>query len=180
VARLRDELLPHLDRPFALYGHSFGGHLGIALARALSPVRPPLALFVGASTAPSVHRQRAGQAADDDALLAWLRRLGGTPEAVLADPFLRGLVLPPLRADLRVLDDCRALPPGSLLDRPIHVFAGSGDPIAPSAAMAAWADETRGAFTQEVVEGGHLFLAETGTAVLDRIRARLGAGGGGR
>lgn len=172
VARLRDELAPHLDRPYALYGHSFGGHLGLALARTLRPA--PVALFVGACTPPSVYRSQPPEPVEDDAaLLAWLRGLGGTPDAVLDDPHLRGLVLPPLRGDLRVLADSRRLRPGAPADHPIHAFAGSADPVAPPSAMGAWAAETRGVFTCETVPGSHLFLAESGAAVLARILERI-------
>jgi surfactin synthase thioesterase subunit len=173
VAALREELLPHLDRPYALYGHSMGGHLALALARALRDVRRPEALFVGACVAPAAYRLAPPEVTGgDDALLAWLRRLGGTPEDVLADPQLLDLVLPPLRADLALLDDCRRQT-GDPLPYPIHGYAGSRDPVAPPSTMDGWAAETTVGYARQVVAGGHLFLAGTGTAVLEMIRRQL-------
>ena len=178
VVALREALLPHLDRPYALYGHSMGAYLALALARTLHGARPPEALFVGACAAPAVYRNRPPEVTGDDvALLAWLRRLGGTPEDVLASPHLRDLILPPLRADLAVLQDYRSQV-GDPVAFPIHGYAGNRDAVVPPSTMDGWAAETTAGYTRRVVPGGHLFLAGTGTAVLDLIRTRLGTAWG--
>ena len=172
VERLRAEIEPHLDRPYALYGHSMGAHLGLALARSLA-ARPPVALFVGASTAPARYRSQPPQVRRDDAtLLSWLRGLGGTPEAVLSDPEWHPLILPPLRADLALLDDSRRHTGPPVAHR-IHAFVGDGDPLVPPDSAAGWAAETTAASSCEVVAGGHLFLEASAEVVLQRIRQHL-------
>jgi len=165
-------LIPHLDRPYALYGHSMGARLGLLLTRMLvaaGAVAPPLALFVGACADGRTPASRPVR--DDAALLDWIRRVGGTPEDVLASPELLRLVLPVIRADLEVLASCPVA--GTPVPVPIHAFAGASDPIAPAAAMLGWSDESTVEFSLTTVAGGHLFLSTSGERVLAVIRSVL-------
>ncbi|MFB7214876.1 thioesterase II family protein [Streptomyces sp. NPDC056255] len=170
-------LEPYLDGPYALYGHSVGSVVGLALAHELarSPrSRQPLGLFVGAGVAPEVLRPQPEWSGSDAELTEWLRRTGGTPGSVLARPGLVARVLPALRADLAMAAGYRKRP-GERLTVPIRGFAGAADPMATAAAMAGWGAETTARFQLSQVPGGHFFLAESGRQVLARIAEQLHA-----
>ncbi|MFE6667950.1 thioesterase II family protein [Streptomyces sp. NPDC057697] len=173
--RLAVVLEPYLDGPYALYGHSVGSVVGLALAHELarSPgTRQPLGLFVGAGVAPGALRPEPEWSGSDAELTEWLRRTGGTPSGVLARPGLVARVLPALRADLAMAAGYRGRP-GERLAVPIQGFAGAADPMATAAAMTGWGAETTGRFQLSQVPGGHFFLAESGRQVLARIAEQL-------
>ncbi|MES9512003.1 thioesterase domain-containing protein [Streptomyces sp. NPDC000609] len=175
AARLATVLEPYLDVPYALYGHSVGSVVGLALAHELarSPrSRQPLGLFVGAGVAPASLRPQPEWSGSDAELTEWLRRTGGTPRSVLARPGLVARVLPALRADLAMAAGYRRRP-GERLTVPIRGFAGAADPMASAAAMTGWGAETTGRFQLSQVPGGHFFLAESGRQVLAGIAEQL-------
>ena len=100
--QLADEISPELDRPFAIFGHSLGGLLAFELVHALRErgLPAPLALFASATAGPARRDVSEYAVAKSDAqLLARLRELKGTEDAVLANTELMQLMLPILRAD---------------------------------------------------------------------------------
>jgi surfactin synthase thioesterase subunit len=83
-------------------------------------------------------------------------RYGGIPAAVLAEPELLALLLPTLRADLRIVEDYRYRE-GPALACPVLACGGADDAEAPPATVAAWRAYTRGAFRAESFPGGHFY-----------------------
>jgi surfactin synthase thioesterase subunit len=149
-------------------GANIAHALAVELAR-LPDVEQPSALFVGARVAPGTAARSVGPDSTDADLVDWLRRLGGTPEQVLAEPDLLEVLLPTLRADLAVAAG-RA---DGVLPVPIRAFAGRADAEAPTALMCGWSAVTTAAFALDELDGGHFFLADSGRAVLAAIRADL-------
>src|SRR5205823_631917 len=102
VDALARALPPHLGRPFAFFGHSMGALVGFELARLLRREHglEPAHLFVSGCAAPQLRDPgRPLHRLPDAEFRQELRRLGGTPPAVLENDELMGLVLPLLRAD---------------------------------------------------------------------------------
>jgi medium-chain acyl-[acyl-carrier-protein] hydrolase len=162
---LLDELGPELARrssgPVALFGHSLGALLAFELARWLrrGGLAAPTRLLLAACRAPQrIDRERRLHQANDDQLLAELRRLGGTPEEVLRQPELMSLTLPALRADLEILEryQLRDEPP---LACPLTVFGGEADRIPPDD-LEAWRAHTTAPFARLTLPGGHFFLQD--------------------
>lgn len=160
---------------FALFGHSMGALLAWGLAQRLHREGLPLprALLVSGSAAPS-HRdpERFVDIDDDQALIADLRKQGGTPEELFESPELMRMTLDTLAADYRV---CRSFAPaGSApLPLPVHVFAGRDDDIAPWR-MEAWSGETLAeGFTLNWFDGGHFFIREHEAEVLASLTQHL-------
>ncbi|MFD5829862.1 thioesterase domain-containing protein, partial [Lentzea sp. NPDC060358] len=95
--------------------------------------------------------------------------LGADPE-----PFemaeLRRLVLPVLRADLR-LAETWPLPARPPLDVPVLVLAGTRDPDAPPADAAAWAAETTARCDVVALEGDHFFPEHRAPEIAALLRA---------
>ena len=151
-------LEPHVGRPYALFGHSFGGVVAFEVAREVrrrgwpAPVR----LVVAATVPPDVHPDDlVSYSLSDDALVTEMRRIGGTPEAVLRDRQLVALLLPALRADLE------AYARYAYVDEPPLAadltVVGVGDPCVPTTVLDGWRRHTSGTFTSYLIAGGHFF-----------------------
>ena len=150
----------HDHRPFALYGHSTGALIAFALAHRLAERGEPMPgkLFVGAAPAPSLRVPEPDWSTrSDQDLVAWLTEMGGTPQRVLDNPDLLGLLLPTIRADLCVGTSWVG-PSGARLAVPIRGLAGQTDTHAGPARVRAWAYETDGPCAVSVLPGGHFFI----------------------
>lgn len=166
VAQLARDYLALPPGRYALFGHSMGALLAYGLARhvgrldtgRLDAGRAPRALLVSAAAAPTCRGPVIGNL-DDDALIAEMRRQGGTPEAAFASAELMQMVLPVMRADYQVCasfePDARCLP----LPIPLHVFAGRADRNT-AQQMAAWRQQTRAGFSLDWFDGGHFYLRD--------------------
>lgn len=139
-----------------------------------TPALPmPQRLLVAASPAPS--RQDADafpDTNDDAALIADLRRQGGTPREVFDSPELLALTLRTLRADYRV---CESFEHGGSapLAAPIQVLAGRDDDIE-AHRIEAWRDEAGDGFALHWFDGGHFFIREQEKPVLAMLERSLG------
>lgn len=179
VNRLADELAGAAapSSGYVLFGHSMGGLLAQGLARAL-PQRgwpAPRALMISACAAP-LAREWVAPDDSDAALIAAMRRQGGTRDEVFDCPELLELALPVLRADYRVCASFQAQSPAgemaALLDLPVHVYGGVSDPVG-AAPLQAWQRETRGPVTLDWFDGGHFYLQARQDELLARLRRHL-------
>ncbi|MDI1443303.1 alpha/beta fold hydrolase [Polyangium sp. 6x1] len=169
-------LAPKLDLPFVLFGHSFGGHVAFAVARALRArgSAAPRALVVSGSRAPHLPLGRIPlHDLPRPRLIEELRRYGGTPEAVLASDELMDLFLPPLRADLAIYETY-TIGAEAPLPFPITAFGGERDHSTRPEQLEPWREHTSAAFTSRLFEGGHFYLFEQSKAAfLESLRAVL-------
>uniref|UniRef100_A0A674F0P4 S-acyl fatty acid synthase thioesterase, medium chain n=1 Tax=Salmo trutta TaxID=8032 RepID=A0A674F0P4_SALTR len=126
-------LLPVLkEKPFALFGHSFGAMTSFAIADTLKRVHKlePIHIFLSGASAPySEMRIQAPKRSDlsDEEFLQWMTRIGGTPPELLANPEVVKLFLPALKADLHVVENYRCDRPESPLSCPVTCFDGKQD-----------------------------------------------------
>ncbi|MEU0480271.1 alpha/beta fold hydrolase [Streptosporangium sp. NPDC006013] len=185
VTAVTDALVPLLDRPYALFGHSMGSAVAWEVAHDLRrrEALGPRRLFVsgreapGTATVGEVHRQ------SDDLLCRELQRLGGTSDDVLADPDLRPVVLGCVRNDYRLIETYRPIPRPPLRC-PIEVFTGEADPeLTPQSGRdraGGWADLTTARTEIHTFPGDHFYLGprrqEVVTAVLRRLDPSLAMG----
>lgn len=174
VALLCAELKTAVRGRFAIFGHSMGGLLAYGMARQLEAASGPrpCALMVSASSAPSRRTpHRFAVHGDDDALIADLRKQGGTPEEVFSHAEILRLTLDVLAADYRVCASFRhrEMPP---LPLPLHVFGGTRDDIE-AERVQAWSAEAAGRFTLDWFDGGHFFLRQHEALVLASLERHL-------
>ncbi|MEU1090229.1 thioesterase II family protein [Streptomyces sp. NPDC005576] len=169
-------VIPHLNRPFAFFGHSMGGLVAWSLTRTLQRMEAgsPTRLFVSGCMPPQAREETEYHAEPEEELVKKLRSWAATPEEVLADPELMRLLLPVIRADLAVVETCR-FTDGPLLTCPVTAFAGTEDDPAGTAAMPRWGELTAGGFDLRMFPGGHFFLHSARPAVLAEISGRLAA-----
>lgn len=160
VQALAQGLLPLLDKPFAFFGHSLGAVVSFELARQLRKWQwpEPIYMFVSACRAPQLldHGPIRHTLAEPD-FLEELRRLNGTPRAVLEDAELMQLLLPVLRADFAVYETYQYLPEPPL-HCPITVFGGLQDFGMRREDLEAWRAQTRAACTLRILPGDHFYL----------------------
>ena len=168
-------LRPHLDIPFAFFGHSMGAILSFELLRELRrrQLPCPVCLFVSGSQAPQVpdleppiHRL------PDSKFKEKLKQLKGTPDEVLQDAELMELYLPALKADFALLETY-FYANESPLNVPISVFGGQQDSKVSPEALAAWREQTNQDFTLKMFPGDHFFLHVEAQNLLRTIAQEL-------
>lgn len=176
VDALVPALAPHLDLPFAFFGHSMGAVLAAEVTRALlaSAGRLPRHLLVSGRRPPHVPGPETPlHVLPDPEFIAEIRhRYGGMPPEIVEDRELLALLLPSLRADVRALETHRP-PARPALPCPVSVFGGSEDRLTPRAHLDAWRGETTGAFRVRVFAGGHFYLDACRAELLADIAATL-------
>src|SRR5207253_10519232 len=86
-----------------------------------------------------------------------LRRLNGTPAAVLDNDELFHAFLPTLRADFSVCETY-AFADEPPMDVPITACGGIDDPRATRAELDAWRVHTSGSFSVQMFAGDHFFI----------------------
>jgi medium-chain acyl-[acyl-carrier-protein] hydrolase len=175
VQAIAPSLLPYLDKPFALFGHSMGGLLSFELARLLRRDYgcSPAHLFVSGRRAPQVPAPDPSiHTLPNSEFLAELRRLNGTPEEVLQNEELMQLLLPTLRADFAVLETY-VYTPQSPLNCPITVFGGLQDPEVCCETLEAWREQTRAVFSLQMFPGDHFFLHTAQSLLLQSLNQVL-------
>ena len=176
VAPLADAMLPYLDRPYIVFGHSMGALIGFELARRLRKLGAPdpLHLFVSARRAPHVADPHPPlhTLPDADLVAQLTRRYNGMPRAVLENAELLRMFIPIVRADL-TMTETYVYAPEAPLACPISAFGGLEDDAVTRDDLAAWGDQTGAGFTLRMVPGGHFFLQTDRARLLAALRADL-------
>ncbi|MFF4077774.1 thioesterase II family protein [Streptomyces sp. NPDC001777] len=168
-------LAPFLDRPMAFFGHSLGAAVAYEAALRLERAHGTVLahLFVSGRSAPSRSRtSRELHRLDDDELLAELSSLGGMAPEVLADPGLGSVVLPALRADVRIAETYRA-EPGCRTGAPVTAYHGESDTGVEEADARAWSAHTTADFAFRSFAGGHFYLNHRTPELVADMTARL-------
>ncbi|MEM7198642.1 MAG: alpha/beta fold hydrolase [Planctomycetota bacterium] len=170
-----DALAPWLDRPFAVFGHSFGGQLAFQLgARWSHEPRAGLRLVaVSACSPPHSGCTHQGLARlNRKPLFATLARWGGMPEEALADEAFTSLFEPTLRADMRLAEAWHELP-RCRITTPLAAFAGTDDAMATPRKMREWACYADGGFTFTPFQGDHFFLHQHPRQLVSTLTSML-------
>ncbi len=176
VDRLIRELEEQLNAgPFALFGHSMGGLLAFQMAHELvrRRLRVPFRLFLSGVRAPGRGPGRALLHTLPEAeLVEALGRLNGAPVPVLADAEVMKLLLPVVRADLRVAETWSFRPTG-VLSIAVSLVGGSTDPLAPPEEMDRWRGYFAGPVDRRTYPGDHFYLLTDAGALLQHIADAL-------
>ncbi|MCX4852243.1 thioesterase II family protein [Streptomyces canus] len=170
---LFEEVLPWIDRPLALFGHSMGAVLAFELALRLERKGTvPLVVFPSGRRAPSQHREETVHLRDDDGIVAELRTLSGTDAQVFDDEELLRMALPSIRSDYKAAETYRH-DSGSRLTAPIQAHVGTGDPKATLDDVRAWSEHTESEFEMYTHPGGHFYLNKQMPGVTSAIARKI-------
>lgn len=159
VLDIFEQIKHQLAAPYAIYGHSMGGLIGLELARKISyEGHPrPAHLFFSGCTAPSLKRNSTGhsQLPQTD-FFRILDEYGGCPDELLANHDLMCFFEPILRADFQAVESYR-YQKKPVLDIPIDVYLGTGEKITYEDGIK-WQEETTEKVHVRQFPGKHFFI----------------------
>jgi len=175
VEVVAEQLLPHMDKPFAFFGHSMGAIIAFELAHRLRQEEraSPEHLFISGRRAPQIpSTSRPTYALPEPEFIEELRELNGTPREVLEHPELMQLMIPVLRADFELIQtyDYTPRPP---LDHPFTVFGGLQDYETGRDQLEAWREHTNAHFSLRMLPGDHFFLHSSRPILLGVLAKEL-------
>jgi medium-chain acyl-[acyl-carrier-protein] hydrolase len=176
VEKISQALIPHLDKPFAFFGHSMGGLLCFEVTRFLSRNYGivPAWLFVSGHRAPHLAPSNSPiHGLPESEFIEELRHFKGTPEAILVDPELRLLLFPSLRADFALLENY-LYTPAPPLDCSIAAFGGLEDINVSWEELEAWRAQTNRSFSLHMIPGDHFFVHSSERLLIQLINQELG------
>jgi len=176
VPALAEGVVPLLDRPFALFGHSMGAVVAFELARELRRRGAPGPELLAVSGRQAPRRPDPGppfsHLPDAEFLGELRRRYDGIPPEVLAEKELLQLLLPALRADVAALEGY-SYAAGEPLACAIACFGGEDDRHVTVADLEAWRDETSARVAVRTFRGGHFFVESARGEVLAALEEAL-------
>lgn len=172
-----EEMKPHLDLPYAVFGHSMGALLAFECVRRLEQAGAPAAqwLFLSGRRAPDAQPDAHPLHALPDAeFLDQLHRIyKGIPEELLSNPEIMQIFLPILRADIAIVESYR-FADHEPLDCPITVFAGQSDTTVTWQQLMAWKRHTRRQFAAHIFPGDHFYPRGPLLQVISTTLGKLG------
>ena len=176
ASTLADAIRPELKRPFALFGHSMGALVSYELARQLSTQYglTPEHLFLSGRRPPHLQTKEPPlhTLGDRDFLLALDRRYGGVPSVMWQNDEFRSLMLPALRADIRLVETYQ-LATIEPLSCPITAYGGLEDRLVEREDLAAWSKYTSGSFAIRMFAGDHFYLNQAPVPLCDSVADEL-------
>ncbi|MBA3773942.1 MAG: SDR family NAD(P)-dependent oxidoreductase [Ramlibacter sp.] len=185
VKAIAENILPYLDRGFAIYGHCMGSLIAYEVAHYLQTHfdETPLKLVIAGWPAPPlVQKYVEGlegiegnymleNVTDDDVLNVLTRNRLIAPELV-ADRQRMAPLMPGMRAELKMLGLYRHTA-RERLRCPVTCLLGTEDSLFNAAQLRSWRDVTSGAFSFVQVPGEHLFIKGKDRRPIETIRREL-------
>ena len=165
---LTSALLPHLEKPFAFFGHSFGALIGFEFIRHLRRehgLQPVHFCISGYQAPPITNKLPPISHLPDAEFIEGLREFDSTPEAVFEHEELMEVLLPALRADFEIYEKYEYFSEDKL-DCPISAFGGRKDLLVFEEDLQFWQNHTKSSFAVRMFPGDHFFLHNSDRASL--------------
>jgi medium-chain acyl-[acyl-carrier-protein] hydrolase len=175
VEEVVEAIAPRLIRPFAFFGHSMGAYLSYETACRLTDIgcgKRLEKIFVSGASAPNARDSKPPlYDLPDDKFIDALRDLNGTSDLILENQELTALLIPTVRADMKLLETHSFGDP-VVLPIPICAFGGLEDD-ATLLQLKSWGSYTSGAIELEMFAGDHFFIDSAINQVLKSVAFRL-------
>jgi medium-chain acyl-[acyl-carrier-protein] hydrolase len=170
IDTLSDSLLPYLNRPFALFGHSMGSWIAFELVHSirLKHGKSPEHLFVAAMPPPSMNDTLFNGVSMDE---SWIGHME-IPDALKKNEGFMNEWTNLFKAD-SALFQSHGYVEKPLLDCPITALGGTQDTLVTESQLSKWKQHTANRFHVESLKGGHMFPTENKIKLLDIIGNNL-------
>lgn len=175
VEAIGQAIIPHLDKPFAFFGHSMGALIAFELARYLRRERgpEPVHLLVSGRGAPGIPKtERATYDLPEPEFIEEIKRLNGTPKEVLEHEELMQLMVPLLRADFGICQTYQYVDEAPL-SCPVSAYGGLQDGDVPKENLDAWRAQTNVHFNMRMLPGDHFFIHSAEPLLLRLLNVEL-------
>lgn len=116
------------------------------------------------------------QLGDDEFLQELQRRYGGVPSEIMQDPEIRALLLPCVKADVKLLETYQYSPEPPLAC-PITGYGGDRDTMVVPKLIHGWQSLTEGSFRFRALPGDHFFAQSATTYLLPEIASVAASSG---
>ena len=157
--QLSNELAKHIQRPWAIFGHSLGAALAYRITHLMNSVHPLVGFFPSGRHSPTCADPAPPRShLSDEDLIEEVRALNGSPRELLENQELMALLLPIIRADFHLNERISVLPSLGPVTCDMYVFGSTHDPEVPVAELQHWQDVAGAEFRQQVLPGDHFFL----------------------
>ncbi|MBE2224880.1 MAG: thioesterase [Anaerolineae bacterium] len=175
VESVAEMLIPHLQQPYILFGHSLGSLVCFELCCYLRENKRPLPLHLLLSGHRAPHRPPLNppvHQANNQIFLDRIKKMGGTPDKFFEMKELVAMMLPALRADFTAWETYQ-YQPHPPLDIPITALGSDDDHDATQADIFAWEQHTTGEFTAHIFHGNHFYFLNEPEPLLNLINDTL-------
>jgi len=175
VDNIVKEITPYLDKPFIIWGHSFGGIVAFETIRRLRglDVKLPHHFMLTATIAPNLVKVWQNR----DTLLRVLVEENRAEYLIalsryIEDPEFIERILPVMRKDMPIMQSYTYREEDSL-NIPITAWAAHQDDVVYLDEVGQWSEHTNNSFTMNEVEGDHWFLNSNKDKILARLKLIL-------
>lgn len=180
LAPLLEQLIPEVfrisaNKSVSFFGHSMGALIAYELACLLEQRKllEISRLFLsGRSPVSQQDDEPAYHLLSNAELMSKLIDLGGIPKEIKEHPEILQLMLPTLRADFELIETWQSRS-SSTSECPIIALAGSDDFRASVEKMEHWNSHTRSSFKLHEFDGGHFFLSDYQSDIIQLVRNAL-------
>jgi medium-chain acyl-[acyl-carrier-protein] hydrolase len=170
---LLDIMLDFLNKPYIFFGHSLGSRIAFELMKELQALQHPLPLHFIASGSRGPHDKSNKKDIYNlprQKFIAELKKLNGTPKAVLENQELMDLFLPLLRADFE-LADTYCYEGDAIFNCPITVLGGEKDIGISFAQLESWQNFFVQKAKVHMLFGDHFFIDSHKNICLEKVNA---------
>ena len=176
VQACAEQLQPHLDLPYAFFGHSMGALIAFETTRNLRRrnAKMPTHLFVSGRRAPQLPDPLPPLAGlpESSFLKALYLRYPAMPDILMRDPELKQIFIPIIKADLEMVETY-AYTDDALLEMPVSCYGGLHDQTVTRSDLNAWRFQTQNRFRCEQFDGGHFYFQQNRPLLPHAIGAEL-------
>lgn len=170
---LERAVLSVIKGSYALWGHSMGGKIAYELEKRMEKRGyTAKCFFVSGSRVPHIPEPDPIYHLPDAEFKEKLGRFEGTPKEILDNQELLDFFLPMLRADF-IMDETYYSDSFISLRCPIVSFGGESDREANVEEVKAWKTYTESDFDYRIFPGGHFYIREHESDVIQAISERL-------
>lgn len=183
ISCIVEAMTPLLDKPYVIFGHSFGAIAGFEATRELRRrgLNQPFLFIPAGRQAPHLKDEDPPIASlPEEAFIEALQEdYGDQIGHVLESAELREVFIPQIRADFALSESYgfRAEQP---LDCPIAAFAGVAEKDLETDELNAWSAHTNQSFRSRRFPGDHFFIRESQGLVIEAIGQEIASVRGGR